>query len=110
MDNTDRSHRNTLDVLRFRDHWRECFPDSVCTVNYEELIEAPETVLRQVLDFVGLEWDARVLDFEQSSGLVKTYSIWQVREGLYSRSRGRWRNYEQLLGGIVEPPTGSTDC
>ena len=89
---------------RLFDHWRECFPDSICAVNYEELIEAPETVLRQVLDFVGLEWDARVLDFKQSSGLVKTYSIWQVREGLYSRSRDRWRNYEQLLGGLGEPP------
>ena len=88
---------------RLFDHWRECFPDSICTVNYEELIEAPEAVLRQVLDFVGLEWDAGVLDFEQSSGLVKTYSIWQVREGLHSRSRGRWRNYEQLLGGLGEP-------
>lgn len=96
---------------RLFDHWRQCVPDSVCTVDYEELIEAPETVLRQVLDFLGLEWDAQVLNFEKSSGLVKTYSIWQVREGLYSRSRGRWRNYEQLVSGLLEPqPVDSTEA
>jgi tetratricopeptide (TPR) repeat protein len=88
---------------RLFEHWRQCFPDAVHTVEYEELIEEPETVLRGVLEFLGLEWDARVLDFQKTSGLVKTYSIWQVREGLYSRSRGRWQNYEQLLPGFYEP-------
>ena len=87
---------------RLFDHWKECFPDSICTVVYEELIESPEEVLRRVLDFLGLEWHPGVLNFQQSGGLVKTYSIWQVREGLYSRSKGRWRNYEQLLSGVPE--------
>ncbi len=82
-------------------HWRECCPDSICTVKYEDLIESPETVLRRVLEFLELDWDAGVLDFQKSSGLVKTYSIWQVREGLYSRSRDRWRNYEKLLGDVA---------
>jgi tetratricopeptide (TPR) repeat protein len=91
-------------------HWRDCFGDDICIVDYEELIEAPETVLRRVLDFLGLEWDPGVLDFQNSGGLVRTHSIWQVREGLYSRSRDRWRNYEQLLGELAkQPPKGRTD-
>jgi hypothetical protein len=28
---------------------------------------------------------------------VKTASVWQVREPLYTRSSGRWRNYETHL-------------
>ena len=87
---------------RLFDHWKGCFPDSICTVDYEELIESPEAVLRRVLDFLELGWHPRVLDFQKSDGLVKTYSIWQVREGLYSRSRDRWRNYEQLLAGLTD--------
>jgi tetratricopeptide (TPR) repeat protein len=85
-------------------HWRECFDDSICTVDYEELIDSPEPVLRRVLEFLGLEWDPGVLDFDKSSGLVRTHSIWQVREGLYSRSKGRWRNYQALLGELAEGP------
>jgi len=83
-------------------HWRECFGDSICTVDYEELIDSPETVLRGVVEFLGLEWDPGVLDFQNSGGLVRTHSIWQVREGLHSRSRDRWRNYETLLGSLAE--------
>lgn len=87
---------------RLMAHWRENFPDSVCSVDYEELVESPDRVLRRVLEFLGLEWNDEVLNFQQNRGLVKTYSIWQVREGLHSRSRDRWRNYRGLLGGLAE--------
>jgi len=87
-------------------HWQARFGDNICTVGYEELVDSPESVLRRVLEFLGLEWDARVLDFQQTSGLVKTASIWQVRQGLHSRSKDRWRNYESLLGNLTKlaPP------
>ena len=92
-------------------HWRECFGDSICTVDYEELIDSPKAVLRGVLEFLGLEWDPGVLDFQNSGGLVRTHSIWQVREGLYSRSRNRWQNYQELLDGLPEqPPVGSSEA
>jgi len=81
-------------------HWQACAGDNICTVDYEELIESPELVLRRVLAFLGLEWDASVLDFQQGKGLVKTASIWQVRQGLHSGSRDRWRNYEALAKKI----------
>ncbi|MDH3336381.1 MAG: sulfotransferase [Gammaproteobacteria bacterium] len=87
-------------------HWQACFGDSICVVDYEELVVSPEPVLRRVLEFLGLEWDVGVLDFQKSSGLVKTASIWQVRQGLHSRSKDRWRNYGSLLGSLTElaPP------
>jgi tetratricopeptide (TPR) repeat protein len=88
---------------RLFEHWHACFGDSIHVVDYEQLVEAPEPVLREVLDFLGLEWDPAVLDFHKSGGLVKTASIWQVRQGLHSRSRDRWRNYESLLAGVTEP-------
>ncbi len=87
---------------RLFSHWKECFSNAVYVVNYEELIESPERVLRGVLESLGLEWDPGVLDFRSSSGLVRTYSVWQVREGLHSRSKDRWRNYEPLLGRLAE--------
>ena len=89
---------------RLFEHWEACIGDPVCIVDYEELVESPELVLRRVLEYLELEWDDRVLDFHQSGGLVKTASIWQVRQGLHSGSKGRWRNYESLLGSLTELP------
>ena len=83
-------------------HWQTCAADSICVVDYEELVESPEPVLRRVLEFVGLEWDDQVLDFQHSKGLVKTASNWQVRQGLHSRSKDRWRNYASLLGSMTD--------
>jgi tetratricopeptide (TPR) repeat protein len=82
---------------RLMKHWFECLPDELFTVNYEELVRAPEPVVRGLLAFLGLEWDPGCLDFAGGGGLVKTASVWQVRDGLHDRSVGRWNHYESHL-------------
>jgi hypothetical protein len=46
---------------------------------------------------LGLEWEDSLLDFARTDRAVKTASVWQVREPLYTRSSGRWRNYGRHL-------------
>ncbi len=87
---------------RLFEHWNACAGENLCTVDYEDLVVSPEPVLRGVLEFLGLDWDDKVLDFHQGGGLVKTASIWQVRQELHSGSKDRWRNYEALLGSLIE--------
>jgi hypothetical protein len=53
------------------------------------------------VDFVGLPWDARCLDFHRTERTVITASRWQVRQGMSKSSVGRWRNYEQHLGPLA---------
>jgi tetratricopeptide (TPR) repeat protein len=86
---------------RLMAHWLDCFGDSVHTVDYDDLVQSPEPVLRALLDFLGLEWDERCLEFQRTGALVKTASVWQVRENLHSRSSGRWRNYATHLGSLT---------
>ena len=85
---------------RLMAHWTTCFGADIFAVDYEELVEAPEPLLRRLVDFLGFEWDAGILEFHESKSLVKTASIWQVREKLHTRSSGRWRNYEMLLRNV----------
>jgi hypothetical protein len=40
------------------------------------------------------------LSFQEAANAVKTASVWQVREPLYVRSSGRWRNYEAQLAPL----------
>ncbi|MGH8167244.1 MAG: tetratricopeptide repeat-containing sulfotransferase family protein, partial [Woeseiaceae bacterium] len=92
---------------RLMAHWKALFPENIFTVDYDALVRSPEAELRPLLDFLGLEWDDRCLDFQQADRLVKTASVWQVREALHTRSSGRWRNYEpvmaDILPGVGEP-------
>lgn len=82
---------------RLMAHWMAIFADNIFTVDYDELVRSPEPVVRRLLEFLGLPWDERCLAFHESDSLVKTASVWQVREALHQRSSGRWRNYAPYL-------------
>ena len=87
---------------RLMAHWTSLFGSDIYAVDYEELVVSPEPVLRALLEYLGLEWDAGVLEFKKSGTPVKTPSLWQVREDLHTRSSGRWHNYKALLGKLTE--------
>lgn len=70
-------------------------------VAYEDTVSGLERQARRLLDFVGLPWDDRVLQFHQSDRAVQTPSRWQVREPLYQTSKARWRRYEHHLAPLI---------
>ena len=84
---------------RLMRHWAELYGDDMLEVDYDALVRDPEPVVKNITRFLGLEWEESLLDFARTDRAVKTASVWQVREPLYTRSSGRWRNYE----GHLEP-------
>jgi len=89
------------EYLRITDHWREVLPGTVLLeVPYEALIADAENWTRKMLEFIGLPWDPKCLEFHQTERVVITASRWQVRQKLHSASVGRWRNYEKYLAPL----------
>jgi tetratricopeptide (TPR) repeat protein len=87
---------------RLMRHWSNTLPtDAVLHVPYERLVADPEAWSRRMVDFVGLPWDARCLDFHRTERTVVTASRWQVRQVMSTSSVGRWRSYEQHLGPLA---------
>jgi tetratricopeptide (TPR) repeat protein len=86
--------------LRLMDHWRAALPVPIHAVNYEETVADLETVTRSLLAACGLEYEPGCLEFHRSQRRVKTASIGQVRQPLYSHSVARWRNYERELDDL----------
>jgi hypothetical protein len=83
-------------------HWRSVLPaGAFLDVQYEEVVGDIEGQARRILDYCGLEWDARVLDFHRNERPVKTASASQVRRPIYGSSIARWRNYEKYLGPLL---------
>ena len=82
---------------RLMAHWKRLYPNDIFDVDYDVLVHEPEPLIRDLLGFLGLDWEDQLLDFHRRRSAVKTASVWQVREPLHVRSSGRWRNYESQL-------------
>lgn len=83
-------------------YWKRVLPEGkIVDVVYEELIEDPEAQGRRLLEACGLSWDASLLDFHRKEGIVKTASLWQVRQPIYQSSRKRWKNYAPYAGDLA---------
>jgi hypothetical protein len=83
-------------------HWRSILPeDALLEVPYERLVDEQEHWSRRMLEFIGLPWDARCLDFHNTPRMIMTASKWQVRQKIGRSSINRWRNYESHLGPLL---------
>ena len=90
-----REHQRTMA------HWRAVLPPGfILDVPYEKLVADQETWSRKMLDFIGLEWDPRCLEFHSNTRQVTTASAWQVRQKIYKSSVARWHNYEKFIGPL----------
>ena len=89
------------EYLRLMAHWRAALPDeTILDVSYEELVCKPEVSIRKMLEFLGLPWDGRCLEFHATNRTVITPSKWQVRQKISNTSVDRWRNYERFVGPL----------
>lgn len=87
---------------RWTAHCRRRFGDQLRVFDYDAFVRDPEGELRPLLQWLGLEWDARCLAFHAQQSSVKTASVHQVRRPLYTDSSGRWRPYAAHLGPLVD--------
>lgn len=87
---------------RLMAHWRDMYPDSIFDFDYDVFVQAPAASLEPLLAFCGLDWDEACLTPAESGGAVKTPSAWQVREAIYKRSSGRWKNYEGKMQSLLQ--------
>ena len=92
---------------RLMEHWRRVLPVPVLEVDYEETVADLEGVARGLLEACVLEWDAACLEFHRTERVVRTASLSQVRQPIYTTSVARWRHYETSLAGLLAglPPS-----
>jgi tetratricopeptide (TPR) repeat protein len=78
--------------------------NSYLEVRYEDMVEDLESVARKTLEFLGVPWDAKVLDFDEHARLktVRSPTYADVTQPVYKRAVGRWRNYQKHLEPHLE--------
>lgn len=85
---------------RIMAHWGKVLSIPILAIDYERLVGDLEECARGMVEFLGLEWNARCLNFHGSDRVTATASFDQVRSPIYSRSMGRWRHYQEHIGAL----------
>ena len=83
-------------------HWRDVLPLHIFELQYEEMVADQEAKSRELIDFLGLDWDDACLEFFSADRLVSTPSRWQVRQPIYATSVKRWKRYEEHLDPLKD--------
>jgi tetratricopeptide (TPR) repeat protein len=91
-----------LEYRRMMAHWQATLPVPLLHIDYEETVADLEGVARRLVSWCGLEWEPACLAFHQTERPVRTASVTQVRQPIYTRSVARWKHYEPALGSLFE--------
>lgn len=93
-----RVYREVMDLwLTVRDRLDLAYHE----LRYEALVADPEAVLRETVEYLGLDWRDQLLAHERHArdrGLINTPSYEQVTQPIYRSAVGRWERYREQLG------------
>lgn len=84
-------------------HWEKVLPKgTLMTMDYEKVVDDIEGNARLLIDFMGLPFDDKCVNFHESDRPVKTASVAQVRKPVYKTSVERWRRYGPALQPLLD--------
>ena len=87
---------------RLMAHWHAAWPGRIHDVDYAALTREPETVMRDVAAFCGLDFDPAMLAMQERKRGVATASAVQVRDKIVARDVPKWVPYEAHLQTLIE--------
>ena len=87
---------------KLRNYWQETLDMPILELQYEQLVTDQENQTRRLLEFLGVAWEPKCLDFHKSKRVPATISYDQVNKKMYTSSSGRWKRYEKHLGPLID--------
>jgi len=104
LGNCGRFYRQYREIT---DHYTEVLKDERVGVpvfenHYEDTVADQEGKTRALLDFVGLDFDQKCLNFHESGRVALTLSNEQVRQPMYTTSTKRYERYAGHIDALIE--------
>jgi predicted Zn-dependent protease len=92
-----RYYRTYLELMR---HWDQVLPGRVLRIFHEDVVLDLDGNVRRLLDFCGLDFEPRCIEFHRTERSVRTASSEQVRQPLYREGLDHWKHFEPWLGPL----------
>ena len=83
--------------------WGKHYPGKIYHLDYEQLTTDQEFETKELIQYLGVNWEDACLYPEENKRYVKTASSLQVRKKVYKGSSGQWRKFEKYLNGAFDP-------
>jgi len=87
------------DLMKF---WKENYPDAFLDIEYEKLIADTRNETKKILDFCDLKWEENCLDLSKNKAPIKTASVGQARNKIYSSSIKSSSKYKENLKELFD--------
>ena len=82
--------------------WTNTLSKRIYNLDYEQLTVNQESETRQLIDYLGLDWDENCLSPQNNTRSVATASNVQVRKKVYRGSSEQWKKYQPFLNGAFD--------
>lgn len=87
-------------VMSLWEKYNDIFKLNVFTIKYEDTVLRFEDTIRDLLNFLNLDWSDNLKEFYKTAekrGIINTPSYDQVSKPLYNQSINRWHNYQNKV-------------
>jgi len=99
LDDVISYHKLYENLMEF---WANTLSNRIYKLDYEQLTVNQESETRQLIDYLGLDWDENCLSPQNNTRSVATASNVQVRKKVYRGSSEHWKKYQPFLNGAFD--------
>ena len=83
-----------LEVIKY---YKLRYPENIKTVSYEDLVFEPQKIIKDLVQWLNLEWSENYLQHHKFKRDVLTASKIQVRNKINNKSIDGWKNYPKIF-------------
>jgi hypothetical protein len=99
LEDIGRYYRTYVELMA---HWDEVLPGRVLRVEHEAVVDDLEANVRRILEFCGLEFESKCVEFHKTERSIRTASSEQVRQPIFKEGIDQWRHFEPWLGPLKD--------
>ncbi|MDA8574953.1 sulfotransferase [Alphaproteobacteria bacterium] len=99
LDDVISYHKLYENLMEF---WANTLSNRIYKLDYEQLTVNQESETRQLIEYLGLDWDENCLSPQNNTRSVATASNVQIRKKVYRGSSEQWKKYQPFLNGAFD--------
>jgi hypothetical protein len=83
-------------------HFNQHHGSKIYNLDYESLVSSPDDQIRNLINYLGIEFEEDCLSPQNNQRAIRTASKSQVRGKIYKGSSNNWKKFEPFLNDAFD--------